>query len=112
MEFERTIAKMQLEAQKLETQKHDTNLTPLEPLTIASKPRSSKEDKYPKCDLCSSPMPSNVTSINLSQVCGMADWHFEIYPIFHVCPKCRKEFKEYVEKWFEKKGAAKKPYFK
>ena len=75
-----------------------------------AKERFFKESKYIKCDLCLAPIPSGPRIINISQLTGFASWHFDYVPIIHVCNDCAEEFKEYVEKWLNKKEAPKKKY--
>lgn len=65
----------------------------------------NKDDKYPKCELCGTPMKSSPYTLRLTEMTGLCMYHREIKDQIKVCHDCSHEFSEYVEKWLIKKGA-------
>lgn len=77
--------------------------------TVKSQVKIQKENKYPLCECCKSPMYSSPRRINLTYLLGVAPYHFKTKnSMLALCPKCVGELSRVVDEWLIKHGAEKK----
>lgn len=70
-----------------------------------------KKEKEPECycAACGSPVFVTPIKVNLTWLTGMASYHREVSADrFDLCCQCAKEFNDYCDKWFLKRGVGEK----